>query len=768
MVIKKDTIRFKTKFYTKGNEQTVEQLLKTIPGLNIDAEGTIKVGNQEIEKLMIDGDDLFEKGYKILSKNMPAYPIEEVELLKNYSNNRLLKGIENSNKVALNLKLKEKAKRVWFGNTELSYGFFSENRYDIKGNLMNFGKINKYYFLVNGNNTGYDITGDIKLLVKPFRFNEPASIGDNQGIQNVLDLSPLALSFKRERTNFNNVELLSLNAIFNPTKKLKIKTIGFFNWDEVNFYKKSESKVLLDNVNFLNIEDLHVKNNEKTTFGKIDIIYNISKTKMLEATTKYNNGNFNDASSLIFNETETVENLNSENTLFDQKINYTQKFNATKAFLVTGRVIHEKTPQSYQINKFFYEDLFPGFSNATRAIQTSTNQMQFIGLNIHLLDKIKNKNLLELQIGNEYRKDKLQTVFSILNDRTVLNFPKGYQNETNYNVNDLYFKGKYEYKLNHIKLIGKAELHQLSNTLETKTNTSSQAPFFISPSVGFIWKINKKNSINSSYSYNVSNSKVLDVYSDYNLTSFRSFNKGTGAFNQLASSSLSLSYQLGNWSDRFFSNFHVFYTKNHDFFTNNIFLNQNYTQSEKILVKDRVSINANANLNYYFKAISSNLKLKLNYIQSEYKNKVNNSDLRSIKSNNYNYGFELRSGFKGRFNYHFGTKWMTNEIKTTINNSFTNSISFLDLSIIFNDKLNIQLDSERYNFGNLQTNATYYFLDFNVNYEIKKNKLTLGLVGKNLFDTKKFNSISISDIGSSTSEYRLLPRFMLLKLEYRF
>jgi len=80
--IKKDTIKFKTKYFTDGSEQTVEQLLQKIPGLQIDSEGTIKIGNQEIEKLMVDGDDLFEKGYKILSKNMPAYPIEEVEVLK--------------------------------------------------------------------------------------------------------------------------------------------------------------------------------------------------------------------------------------------------------------------------------------------------------------------------------------------------------------------------------------------------------------------------------------------------------------------------------------------------------------------------------------------------------------------------------------------------------------------------------------------------------------------------------------------------------------
>ena len=42
------------------------------------------------------------------------------------------------------------------------------------------------------------------------------------------------------------------------------------------------------------------------------------------------------------------------------------------------------------------------------------------------------------------------------------------------------------------------------------------------------------------------------------------------------------------------------------------------------------------------------------------------------------------------------------------------------------------------------------------------------LSGKNLFNTDTFKSISISDISTSTSEVRLLPRYVLLKLEYRF
>lgn len=764
--VRKDTINFKTKYFTDGTEQTVEELLKKIPGLNVDSNGTIKVGNQEIEKLMVDGDDLFERGYKILSKNMPAYPIEEVEVLKRYSNNRLLKDIEESNKVALNLKLDEKSKRIWFGNAEIGFG--NDGFYQLKGNLMNFGKKNKYYFLANGNSIGYDATGDIQQLIRPYRFNEPASIGDNQSVNDLLSLSAGNLNFTRSRTNFNNAELASLNAIFNPTENLKIKTLGFFNWDETDFFRNRIDVVNVNTTNFTNTEDYRLRNKNRVAFGKLDLTYNISKTKMLETTTKFNSGDFNDGSNLIFNGASTIESLEHQNTLLDQKINYTNKFKDTKVFLLTGRFIHEKTPQNYSINQFFYEDLFPDDNEANKVTQKSSNQMQFLGFNAHLLDRKKNGNLLELQIGNEYRKDQLNTTLSLLQDDTVLTTPEDYQNQTLYTVNDVYLKSKYRYQLGDFTLTGKADIHQLFNRLEILNSTDNQSPFFVNPSIGLDWKINDKNKLITSYSYTTTNAKILDVYNNFVLTGFRSFYAGTGDFNQLEASSASLNYQLGNWSDRFFANTFVLYSKNHDFFSTNTTINQNYTQAQKILIKDREFITINSKIDYYFKFLASNLKLDFGYTKSEFKNIVNDSDLRTVNSQNFNYGFELRSGFKGLFNYHMGTKWLYSEIATTLNNSFTDNTSFLDLSFVFNDKFDLQLQSERYYFGNLQTDNIYYFLDFEARYKLKKDKLTLGLSGKNLFNTETFRNFSISDIGSSTTEYRLLPRFVLLKLEYRF
>jgi hypothetical protein len=196
---------------------------------------------------------------------------------------------------------------------------------------MNFGKKNKYYFLTNLNSIGYNATGDIENLVRPFRINEPESIGDNQSVNSLLNLSPERLNFKQNRTNFNNAELVSLNAIFNPTEKLKIKTLGFFNWDETDFFRNSIDVTDVNGTNFTNTQNLELRNKNRIAFGKLDVIYNISKTKMLEATTKYNNGYFNDNSNLVFNGSSTIENLQHQNTLFDQKISYTNKFKDKKS-----------------------------------------------------------------------------------------------------------------------------------------------------------------------------------------------------------------------------------------------------------------------------------------------------------------------------------------------------------------------------------------------------------------------------------------------------
>lgn len=764
--IRKDTIAIKTKFFTNGTEETVEDLLKKIPGLQIDSEGNIKVGNTEIEKLMVDGDDFFGKGYKILSKNMPAHPIEEVDILKHYSNNKLLKGVEQSEKVALNLKLDEKAKRIWFGNIEAGGG--NNHFYEAKGNLMNFGKKNKYYFLGNLDNTGNNITGDVSSLVNSGNLGDPVNLGRGEQAHNLLGLPSGSTRLGKNRSNFNNDKLLSLNAIFNPTEKLKIKPLFFSDWEDHDFFRKHQKMVNVEGADFTNTEDYQLHHKNRIAFGKLDMHYDISKTQMLETSMRYDNGQNNGGSQLVFNGNSTREGLKNHNTLFDQKINYTNKFKDKKVMMLTGRFIDNKSPENYSLNQFYYQDLFPDLKNADNVKQHSSDHMQYVGVNAHYFNRMKGGNLLELQLGNEYHSDKLDSHFSVFDGGDLLDNPDGFQNRTHYTVNDLYFKTKYLVKIGNFGFGGRLDFHQLFNSLKTGSVSTRQDPFFVNPQISANWEINTKNKLSTSYSYNKTNAGILDVYDKYVLTGFRSFAKGTGTFNQLSASSFNLAYRLGNWSDRFFGNVTFMYNKNHDFFSTNSVIQKDFAQSEKILIKGPETTGGNAQANYYFKSISTNLKLKLGYSKSHFKNIVNGSAFRRITSENYDYGFELRSVFDGIFNYNIGAKWMTNQIKTGIKSSYTNNKSFLDLVFKLNDRFNAKIKSDFYHFGSLQTHKAYYFLDLEARYKLIPKKLTLGLTGKNLFNTKKFRTYSISDIGFSTTEYRLLPRMVLLKVKFRF
>lgn len=395
--------------------------------------------------------------------------------------------------------------------------------------------------------------------------------------------------------------------------------------------------------------------------------------------------------------------------------------------------------------------------------------MQFAGVEGHLLDKRENGDLLELKVGSQFRLDHINTRFDLVDNQINLSAPIGFQNSLKYSTNDWYASIKYRFKLNNFTILTQSDVHQLFNRIENFDDSRSESPFFVIPKIGVDWKIDEKNKIMTSYSHNTTNASVLDLYSGYVQTGFRSFSKGLDDFNQLNSSSAILNYTYGSWGDKFFANTFLLYSKNNDFYSTNSTISQNYSQSEKIIIKDREFVSLSSSTDRYFKSIQSNLKLTLGANRSNFKNSVNNTNLREVNNLGADYGFELRSGFKGFFNYHLGSKWNYTQVKTTIKNDFTDNMSFLDLSMQFNDKFNVQFQGERYFFGNLEKeNNKYYFLDLETRYVVKENKLTFFLSGNNLFNTQTFKNYSVSDISISKTEYRLQPRYVMLKMEYRF
>ena len=216
----------------------------------------------------------------------------------------------------------------------------------------------------------------------------------------------------------------------------------------------------------------------------------------------------------------------------------------------------------------------------------------------------------------------------MLQNENILAYPNSYQNNLTYTTNDLYLSTKYRFKFDKITLLAQTDAHQLFNQSKNNTITSNQNPFFVIPKIELDYKINDKNKILTSYSYNTTNAGVLDVFSGYIQTDFRSFSKGLEDFNQLNSSSAILNYTYGSWGDKFFANTFILYSKNNSFFSTNSIIAQNYSQTEKIIIKDRENLSISSSIDRYFKPLKSNLKINFGGSKTNFKNIVNNSNLR--------------------------------------------------------------------------------------------------------------------------------------------
>src|SRR5690606_21621089 len=195
-------------------------------------------------------DDLFNKGYSLLTRNMPSKPLDKVEVLQNYSNNKLLKGIEDSKAVALNLTVQDEYKNLWFGDLMAGYGI--EERYVLSGNLMKFGEKYKAFFTTSLNNAGYERVGNISDMV--YNSGDMETVGRGSSTIQTMSLSAKTARLSEDRTRINNAEMATLSTIFPLSLKTKLKLAGFLGFDELKAYQNSYSVTDFGTTYFENTE----------------------------------------------------------------------------------------------------------------------------------------------------------------------------------------------------------------------------------------------------------------------------------------------------------------------------------------------------------------------------------------------------------------------------------------------------------------------------------------------------------------------------------
>jgi outer membrane receptor protein involved in Fe transport len=166
VMFNKDTIVFDATTFKTNPNAVVEDLLKKLPGVEVDKDGTITAQGEEVRRVTVDGKTFFGNDPKIATKNLPADAIDKVQVYDKKSDMTQFTGIDDGQREkTINLQLKEDKKRSTFGKI-LGAGGTNE-RYQGRLNLNRFNKGQQLSILGNSNNindSGFSVEDYISFL----------------------------------------------------------------------------------------------------------------------------------------------------------------------------------------------------------------------------------------------------------------------------------------------------------------------------------------------------------------------------------------------------------------------------------------------------------------------------------------------------------------------------------------------------------------------------------------------------------------------------
>ncbi len=112
-----DTAEFNASAFTTKSNAVVEDLLRKIPGIEVDESGNIKALGEDVTKVLVDGKEFFGNDPKVATKNLPAEAVEKVQVYDKRSEEAEFSGIDDGQRErTINLMLNEDHKKGYFGD----------------------------------------------------------------------------------------------------------------------------------------------------------------------------------------------------------------------------------------------------------------------------------------------------------------------------------------------------------------------------------------------------------------------------------------------------------------------------------------------------------------------------------------------------------------------------------------------------------------------------------------------------------------------------
>ncbi|MEI6865851.1 outer membrane beta-barrel protein [Flavicella sp.] len=776
ITIKLDTIEYNVKSFKTKKDANVEDLLKELPGFEIDENGVITINGKVMDKILVNGKPFFGGDPTIATKNFSKDMIQKIQVLDTKTDSQAFTGEEgDATNKTINLVIRKEDNRGVFGR--VAAGFGTDERYEAAGMLSLFNDGQQFSVLAGGNNInspGFSY-GEIN---KMFGGNASSNI-DSQvfgyGNQGIVTSENAGLNFSDD-----------------VGKKITISTNYFYsNSDSENENISNTENTLPENRYYSNSNSSSISNGEKhsteTKFQiKLDstILITIEPEFRFDKGTNINNTNEKslDEDMVLVNESTSSSIEENNNNSFANGMNFTKRFGNKGGFFKLD--IYNSVEKSNSENLFNSE------------VEFNDDSTENIIQNVNIVEKgsgntfesslvyrmpIKAELSLDIKYSHRTRKEKnfievfdIEETSNTLTSNDSLNSDFEYLNTTNTPGLSLrYRKDKWSSSLG-----GEMVLRTLENKDYLRPSSNLERNF---NALDVRYRLRFRSPINSySFRYDLSNNpaQLSQLQTVVNITDPLNIVIGNPNLKQTKSHRLSAYYNYNN-----FQKGKSFYAS----IRSNIYNDRVISKSEideEDLIKRTTYTNVDGSYNFY-SYLDYGKKIKLDSVKTlrlsvglrgsinrsiNYFNDVQFASLSESVSPNLRASFRWIDVTDIDLRYSFSLNNNTYSSDVYENQKFNSHQVYLRTTNFFYKKIELR-NQLRYSYNTNISDGfdkNSIFWNATIAYSFMKDMATLTLKGYDLLNQNTDARRIINGNTISDTQNTVLKRYFMLSFSWKF
>ena len=738
-----DTITYNVGSFAQQQDRSIGDVLKRMPGINVESSGKIQYQGEDINKFYIEGSDLLGGKYGIATNGISHEDVGAVEVMENHQPMQVLSGISFSDKAAINLKLKNKAKATWTFHGDAGGGYSWQPEGAIwDGELFAMAVMSNFQNITTfkTNNIGEDLSAQATDF---FAARRGTDLHRYVGVS-----LPGVPNLSRKRTLFNRSALVSTNSLWKLGRG-EFKTQIDYSFNRVTAEAANITTYYLNEGNRVVTEDRNGVDRSHSLSGKF--IYELNqKTAFINNTLK-TNIDWNDISlgvsgSLSNNQTASLPDYYAGN---DFKL--IKRFNGRHLITFISKNEWESLPQtlSVSMNDGFMRQQVKDHAFYTN--ESAAYAFSVKGITISLEGGVK----VYFRTLNTELPDMPEEISGTTTN--VLN--------TNYLT--VYATPKLEYWVRRVNFSLNAPVSFAHYTFDKALANRSE--IYFSPSLSMNWKPNNRFSMDMRGGTGRSPMNLNLIQPGYVMTNYRSFRRGVDDFYNSTSQNVSVNLSYKHTRRGVFANVFAMQSWSHNPYTLAQQLYGDYVVYSYTSAKsDGKMLMASGNIGKTLDFMRGSANINGSFSRNESYLISENNSVNSVGTS-WSAGAKINGALLRWLSFDYRFDFSSSRLAMNGSNaSWLGSMEneFL-LNIMPHKKWEWHISGEHYR-NELSTDnfKNVFLLDTKLIFKLSK-RLELSSSLSNIFNQRTYNYITYNQLTSFESQRWLRGRELLISISLR-